>query len=387
MSLQLVDAGELMARRNGSIDPSKFPSEEFELHSIPAFDTGRPEFAQGRQIGSAKQVVQPDDVMISKIVPHIRRSSVVGPASGRRQIASGEWIVFRSDRFFPNYLRHLLISDEFNAKFMATVSGVGGSLLRARPAEVAKIKVPLPPLSEQRRIAAILDKADALRAKRREAIAKLDQLLHSTFLSMFGDPITNSKGWKLADLAEVTAFQEGPGILAKDFREDGTPLVRMAGLNEGRVSLKGCNFVDDEMAARKWSHFRLVEGDILVLTSASFGKPSLVGAEAVGAIFYTGIIRFKPRIDVVDAGFLKSFLASPWFSRQAHALASGAVIKHFGPTHLRRMKMPVPPLGLQKKYVRYAQHAEEMLSSFCGGSQLTDQLFASFQKKLFAPGN
>lgn len=209
MTTEMVELDALMARRNGSVNPAKFLDEEFELHSIPAFDAGRPDFVNGSQIGSSKQVVQPNDVMISKIVPHIRRASVVGASSGRRQIASGEWIVFRSERVFPNYLRQVLVSDDFNAKFMNTVAGVGGSLLRARPAEVAKIKIPLPPIPEQRRIAAILDKADALRAKRREAIAKLDQLLQSVFLEMFGDPVTNTKGWPLISFADVGQWKSG----------------------------------------------------------------------------------------------------------------------------------------------------------------------------------
>ena len=135
--MNIIEAGELMSRRNGSVNPAKFPNEEFELHSIPAYDAGTPEVLLGKNIGSSKQIVQPNDVMISKIVPHIRRASVVGPSLGRRQIASGEWIVFRSEKVVPSYLRHLLLCDEFHAEFMATVSGVGGSLLRARPAQVA----------------------------------------------------------------------------------------------------------------------------------------------------------------------------------------------------------------------------------------------------------
>ena len=86
---------------------------------------------------------------------------------------------------------------------MRTVSGVGGSLLRARPAEVFKIQIPLPPLAEQKRIAGILDAADALRAKRREALAELDTLLQSTFLDMFGDPVTNPMGWEVRELKET----------------------------------------------------------------------------------------------------------------------------------------------------------------------------------------
>jgi type I restriction enzyme S subunit len=171
--------------------------------------------------------------------------------------------------------------------------GAGVPTLNRNLVHSEPIKVP--PLPEQRRIAAILDKADALRTKRREALAQLDRLAQSIFVEMFGDPVTNSKGWNLASLPEATDFQEGPGILAKDFRENGIPLVRLAGMGGAEVSLRGCNYVESEMFARKWSHFALSEGDILVLTSATFGNPTVVGKEAVGALFYTGIIRFRPQ--------------------------------------------------------------------------------------------
>ena len=167
MKWNMISIGDVALRKGGSVDPKKHQDEVFELYSIPAFDAGAPEVVAGSTIGSSKKAVQPNDVMISRIVPHIRRACVVGPAGRYRQIASGEWIIFRGERIWPKYLRWLLVGDVFHSAFLRTVSGVGGSLLRARPAEVFKIQIPLPPLPEQRRIAEILDKADALRAKRR----------------------------------------------------------------------------------------------------------------------------------------------------------------------------------------------------------------------------
>ena len=163
MTAVAVPLGELMLSKKRSVDPRKYPSEQFELFSIPAFDAGAPETVCGSEVGSSKQVLERHDVLLSRIVPHIRRSWVVEPSSERRKIGSSEWIVFRSDRFEPRYLRHVLTSDRFHQAFMQTVSGVGGSLLRARPSYVAEIEVPLPPIAEQRRIAAVLDAAEGLR--------------------------------------------------------------------------------------------------------------------------------------------------------------------------------------------------------------------------------
>src|SRR3954451_2219726 len=95
--------------------------------------------------------------------------------------------------------------------------------------------------------------------------------------------------WPLAPLHDVTNFQEGPGILAKDFSSSGIPLVRLAGLGGHEVTLKGCDYIDPALVARRWNHFRLNRGDLLVSTSASFGRPAVVGNEAAGALFYTGL--------------------------------------------------------------------------------------------------
>ena len=115
--------------------------------------------------------------------------------------------IFRVDvdgsRVDQSYLRYALNSllDQIVGQ---SHGGVG--LKHITKGKLEAVKIPLPPLPEQRRIAAILDKADALRAKRREAIAKCDQLLQSVFLDMFGDPVTNPKGWPVKPLGELGTF-------------------------------------------------------------------------------------------------------------------------------------------------------------------------------------
>lgn len=151
----MVKLKELM-RKTKSIDPGKYPDEEFVLYSIPAYDNGIPEKIFGRDIGSSKILLKDSDVVLSKIVPHIRRTWVI--TDGEKQIGSSEWIVFNDDRFDPQFIANYLKSDVFHYQLLTTVAGVGGSLNRARPAAVAELKIPLPPLGEQKRIAEILGK-------------------------------------------------------------------------------------------------------------------------------------------------------------------------------------------------------------------------------------
>lgn len=166
-----------MKRGTGVVNPALFPKEEFDLYSIPAYDNLVPEKLLGTQIGSSKKVVQECDVLLSRIVPHIQRSWIVGPSQGRRQIGSSEWIIFDGSKISAEYLRYFLLSYDFHQKFMKTISGVGGSLTRANPNLTAEFSFPLPPLPEQHRIVTKIEELFASLDKGIEALKTAQQQL------------------------------------------------------------------------------------------------------------------------------------------------------------------------------------------------------------------
>lgn len=391
MTYPLVEVGELMSRRNGSVDPAKFPDEEFELHSIPAFDAGRPEFLIGSQIGSSKQIVQPDDVMISKIVPHIRRASVVGAASGKRQIASGEWIVFRSERFIPRYLRHVLISDEFNGKFMATVSGVGGSLLRARPAEVAKIKIPLPSFAEQRRVAAILDKADALRAKRREAIAKLDQLLRSVFQEMFGDPVTNPMGWRFVACHELCGSPDdikcgpfGTQLAKEEFQSEGIPLWGIKHVNAD-FKRPTHEFLSQQKA-KDLAQYSIEPGDLVMTRKGTVGNCAVYPGGMPSGVMHSDLLRFRVDLDVCNPVFLRDQLRfSQLVARQVEVMSSGAIMAGINVSKLKNLTVFYPDIKHQNRYAEIVSRGVGCVAdSWSRSLSAAERLFNSLQHQAFS---
>ena len=155
---EVVPVGRFLRSNVKSIDPRNMPDEVFELWSIPAYDAGKPELLRGGDIGSSKKAVYPDDILLSRIIPHIRRAWVVKENPDKRcQIASTEWIVFSSHEVIPEFLRRVIVSDPFHVRFMQTITGVGGSLARANPSAVADIQIPLPPLEVQREIVAEIE--------------------------------------------------------------------------------------------------------------------------------------------------------------------------------------------------------------------------------------
>ncbi|MEQ9356893.1 restriction endonuclease subunit S [Coleofasciculus chthonoplastes] len=145
-----------------TLNPSQFGDEIFELFSVPSFQNRKPEIVRGKEIGSTKQIVEYDDVLVCKINPRINRVWQVTPKREYQQIASSEWIVMRSPELDASYLTHYFSSAEFRKMMCAEVSGVGGSLTRVQPKRVATFPVKIAPLNEQKRIA---DKLDALLAR------------------------------------------------------------------------------------------------------------------------------------------------------------------------------------------------------------------------------
>lgn len=152
-----------------------------------------------------------------------------------------------------DYLGHALKSP--NVLDQALKKKTGSAIRRIILSDLKGVRLPVPGLSEQRRIAAILDKADALRAKRREVIAKLDLLLQSLFLDMFGDPIANPKRWRTAEIGELLlGHRSGANISPEDFSDCGFPVLHKGAIKpngELEVDANRKAFVSAEYASAR----------------------------------------------------------------------------------------------------------------------------------------
>ncbi len=192
-----ISLHELMAD-TASINPKNTPEKMYELWSVPSFDSNVPEYVTGAEIGSNKQNVSPGDVLLCKINPRINRVWLVKDKGELDQIASTEWIVLRSRALYPPFLLYQLREENFRQRFLVDLSGIGGSLTRARPRIVGQLKAKLAPTSEQKRIVSRIEELQTRSRRARGALEAipdlLDQLRQSILAAAFRGDLT--KEWR-----------------------------------------------------------------------------------------------------------------------------------------------------------------------------------------------
>ncbi len=372
---KVVSLSDLMLKRGKSINPLSNPDKEFELYSIPAYENKTPEFLRGIEIGSSKQILVENDVLLSRIVPHIRRAWIVKPQSNRTLIGSGEWVVFRSEKADPGYLRNFLLSDVFHQQMMTTVRGVGGSLLRASPELIGKIEIPLPPLEVQKKIAAVLEKADTLRRKREEQIKRLDDLLQATFLDMFGDPVTNPKGWPVSNLEEIGEITTGstPPTKEKNMFDGEIPFITPGDLKESWVSAARTVTEDGAKKSRT-----VMKGATLVCcigaTIGKMGKAAEYAAfnQQINAISWGSLVEHNFGLEMMK--FFKQKIALAGASTTLPILNKGL---------FKKISIPVPPLTLQNSFSKIIHSIEIQKKFFLEQLKTSNNLFASLMQRAF----
>lgn len=271
---------------------------------------------------------------------------------------------------------------------MLRISESGATREAITKAAIAEFRIPVPPISDQRRIAAILDEADALRAKRRAALAQLDEMARAIFVEMFGDVRLNTLGWEstqvLGDVAEVASgITKGRKLPAVPVRS--VPYLAVANVQDRALDLTKTKQIDaseDEIA-----RYRLQPND-LVLTEGGdpdkLGRGVLWRSELPECIHQNHIFRVRLTENAIHPLFLNWLVGSEhgkaYFLRSAKQTTGIASINM---SQLRAFPLRVPPFPLQETFAkRLGQLARLRLMAERSAATL-DSLFASLQHRAF----
>lgn len=250
--------------------------------------------------------------------------------------------------------------------------------------------IPRPPLDEQRRIAAILDHADALRAKRRQVLTHLDSLTQSIFHDMFGDPANNPSGYPLVPLGEwASKFSDGPfgsNLKSSHYTVAGVPVVRLQNIGVGRYLDSDRAYVSHEHYASLAKH-DCRPGDVLIGT---LGDPILratVQPDSMPiALNKADCIQMRVDPKRATAQYACSMLNMPGTLVRAKSLVHGQTRSRISMGRLRGLPLPLAPIHDQAEFDRRISRLSVRRDELSSSIKLADNLIASLQSRAFRGG-
>jgi type I restriction enzyme, S subunit len=330
-----------------------------------------------------------DDIIVAKITPCFQNGKIAYAKLSRPYgFGSTEFHVIRADtkRLLPRYVFHFLRQDYIRVAGERRMTGSAGQ--RRVPLDyLASLELPLPPLSEQKRIAEILDGAEALRSKRRAALALLDELTQSIFLDMFGDPVSNPKGWDdsrtLADVASI-----GSGITKGRRTSEpvrAVPYLAVVNVQDKMLNLSVVKTI--EATEKEIDRYQLKKNDLLLTEGGDadkLGRGTLWNDELCECIHQNHIFRVRLTTNDVAPLFLNWLVGGQrgksYFLSQAKQTTGIATINM---TQLKAFPMLIPSRKLQDDFAKRILRIEDIRSSKMSSLNELDQLFASLQHRAF----
>ncbi|NCQ87087.1 MAG: restriction endonuclease subunit S [Microcystis aeruginosa W13-18] len=327
-------------------------------------------------VGKAKARTVPKDSVLVCCIGSLGKVGITG-----REVAFNQQInalVFNEKLVCPRYGYHYCRTLKPLLSHMApstTVAIVNKSRFQS-------LEIPFPPLEEQRRIAAILDKADGVRRKRKEAIRLTEELLKSTFLEMFGDPVTNPKGWEICELQNVCNRVTDGTHQPPNWADGGIPFLFVSNIVNGEIDFKVSKHITEESWFELTSRCPIEINDILYTTVGSYGNAALVRTKN-RFCFQRHIAHIKPDSRSIEPEFLLGMMQSDWIRQQADKQARGVAQKTLNLRELKKFTIFTPPIEEQKKYVKLRQGVEKQLSYYRSALEQSENLFNSLLQRAF----
>ena len=320
------------------------------------------------------------DVLIAKITPCFENGKMALADNLSHVLGFGttEFHVLRpSEKVSGSYLFHLLRAPYVRKAGVTKMKGAAGQ--RRVPADFfASLQIPLPPLAEQKRIAGILDAADALRARRRESLAQLDTLLQSTFLEMFGDPVTNP----FVALEDVCELITDGTHQTPTYVSEGVKFLSSKNVKTGEINWEDIKFIPKSLHRKLHKRLSPRRNDILLAKNGTTGTAAIVDRDVVFDI-YVSLALLRPK-DSVTPLYLLNAINSDHAGFQFKRALKGVGVPNLHLKEIRKTRIPLPPLELQQRFAAIVESVEQQKVAQRAHLVELDTLFAALQQRAFA---
>lgn len=327
------------------------------------------------------------DVLLAKITPCFENGKItqvrVKHCAG---FGSTEFHVLRPnpEKLDGRYLVHFLRRQEVRIDGERKMTGSAGQR-RVPKHFLEALQIPLLPLPEQRRIAAILDQADTLRAKRREALAQLESLTQSIFIEMFGDPVTNTKCWDSKSLDTICEVGSSKRVFVEELVEEGIPFYRgteIGQLGDGQA-VEASLFISKEHYERLKSEAGIPQkGDLLLPSICPDGRIYIIDNDEPFYFKDARVLWIKASKAQVNSAYLRQYLKQVFIGSYSK-IASGTTFAELKIFALKNLNILAPPLDLQNRFAKISESINMQKEKYRSQRTEWDRLFASLQHHAF----
>lgn len=374
--------------RSGSVNPGKFPTEVFELFSIPAYDNSQqPERLAGGKIKSNKTIVEAGDCLFSKLNPRICRVWIVPKSKGCRQIASTEFLpIYAKTRngapwFIGDFVAYLFTWERFREPFLGHVQASTKSRERVKPTQLLEQMIPLPPLPVQERIVQILQKADEIRRKRKEALELAEAVRRALFVNMFGEPGRNERSWPIGALGKLLDPEIERVNPALAFPDEEFTYIEIAAVKGLRIT-QPKRLLGRKAPSRARQVVR--PGDILYsMTRPNLRNIAVVPDELDGAICTTGFCVLRPKRPE-DRPFVFEIVKSDYFTEAMNRLAEAkSLYPAVDEPQIRQFLVIQPPEPARAHFGKVVAQLSSIESAIKTSFETADAVFTSLLSRAF----
>ncbi len=329
----------------------------------------------------ARQLVSAGDILVSTVRPNLNGIAIVDDELEGATASTG-YCVLRTnpEMLYSRYLFHWVQSEAFVSDMVKKATGA------SYPAVSDKIikesEIPLPPLSEQKRIAGILDAADRLRQQDKALIGCYNQLAQSVFLEMFGDPVRNERGWEMKELGNVSGKITDGEHQNPPIAESGKNLIMAKDVLDDHVDFSVQRFVSENDYLKYVKKCNPEVGDVvLVSRGATVGRCCVVNT-SIPFCLMGSVILVKKGTEILGE-YLCRLLKHSSFSKELVNVSSASAQQAIYISHLKKLRIPLPPLPLQQKFAEVIENIEHQKAQAEASGKESEGLFQSLLQSAF----
>lgn len=363
-----------------------YPITRIETIADGTVDLNRVGYASIHDENFSDFYLKENDILMSHInsVSHLGKVALVNGIE-KKVIHGMNLLCLKADenKINPVYSFYFFKSPVFRSKIKRiTKKSVNQASFNI--SNLKDIEIPLPPLPEQLHIASILSKVENLIAQRKESIRLLDEFLKCTFLEMFGDPATNSKGWELMTLKDVCYKIQDGTHFSPPITSEGIPYITAKHVRENIVDFwSNPWFISEENHKEIYKRCNPVIGDVLYIKDGATTGYAAINPYDFEFSMLSSLALLKPKTGVTNSEYLCAWLNNPNAKRSILTKMAGGAIKRLTLTKINALPILIPPFALQTQFAQIVEKTEALKSQYQQSLQELENLYGSLSQRAF----